>query len=278
MRRSVRRAILGLATVAAAAPAWASFHLMQIEQVIAGVNGDKTAQAIQLRMRFAGQNLVSQGRLVVHDATGSNPIIIHDFTSNVPNGVAGDRVLVCSPNFASHTDPPAVPDFVMTNLIPESYMAAGSLTFQSDGGTIYWRFSWGGSDYTGPNTGELTNDSNGNFGPPWPDPLPTADSRAVKFKNAAGAGSTNNADDYALTSGDAVFTNNARDSFTVQPAPACVPCDTNCDGSVNGQDITGFIAALNGNPSGCSPCNSDANGDGSVNGQDIGAFINCLTP
>ncbi len=59
---------------------------------------------------------------------------------------------------------------------------------------------------------------------------------------------------------------------------ACNPCDTNCDGSVNGQDITGFIAALGGNPSGCSPCNSDANGDGSVNGQDIDAFINCLTP
>ncbi len=39
-------------------PAQASFHLMQIEQVIGGVNGDTNAQAIQLRMRFAGQNLV----------------------------------------------------------------------------------------------------------------------------------------------------------------------------------------------------------------------------
>ena len=30
-----------------------SFHLMQIEQVIGGVNGDVTLQAIQLRMRFS---------------------------------------------------------------------------------------------------------------------------------------------------------------------------------------------------------------------------------
>ncbi len=57
---------------------------------------------------------------------------------------------------------------------------------------------------------------------------------------------------------------------------ACEPCDTNCDGSVNGQDIGNFIAALGGNPNGCSPCNSDADGNGSVNGQDIDEFIACL--
>ncbi len=59
---------------------------------------------------------------------------------------------------------------------------------------------------------------------------------------------------------------------------ACDPCDTNCDGSINGQDIAGFIAALNGNPSNCSTCVGDANGDGSVNGQDISGFIGCLAP
>jgi hypothetical protein len=40
-------------------PALGSFHLMQIEQVIGGVNGDTSAQAIQLRMRAAGENFVS---------------------------------------------------------------------------------------------------------------------------------------------------------------------------------------------------------------------------
>ncbi len=60
-----------------------------------------------------------------------------------------------------------------------------------------------------------------------------------------------------------------------QPDP-CSPCDTNCDGSINGLDIAGFIAALAGSPDPCSPCNSDANADGSVNGQDISDFIACL--
>ena len=53
-----------------AQPAFASFHLMQIEQVIGGVNGDTTRQAIQLRMRQANQNLVGQATVVAWDATG----------------------------------------------------------------------------------------------------------------------------------------------------------------------------------------------------------------
>ena len=38
--------------------ALASFHVMKVEQVIGGVGGDTSQQAIQLRMRAVGQNLV----------------------------------------------------------------------------------------------------------------------------------------------------------------------------------------------------------------------------
>lgn len=58
----------------------------------------------------------------------------------------------------------------------------------------------------------------------------------------------------------------------------CEPCDVNCDGSVNGLDIGGFVDALSGSPSGCSPCQADANGDGSINGLDIAGFVACLSP
>lgn len=58
----------------------------------------------------------------------------------------------------------------------------------------------------------------------------------------------------------------------------CVPCDTNCDGSINGLDIFNFVQALYGNPSTCSPCNSDTDLNGSVNGQDIVGFVHCLFP
>ncbi len=54
------------------------------------------------------------------------------------------------------------------------------------------------------------------------------------------------------------------------------PCDTNCDGSVNGQDISHFVALLSGGGQTCSPCTGDTNADGSVNGGDIGLFIECL--
>src|SRR5947207_909223 len=65
MPRMVALALAGFAT---ANPARAAFHVMQIEQVIGGViNGasaDTSAQAIQLRMRAAGQNFVSAARLI----------------------------------------------------------------------------------------------------------------------------------------------------------------------------------------------------------------------
>ena len=43
-------AVVAMMLVLGAPPADADFHLMQIEQVIGGVNGDTAAQAIQLRM------------------------------------------------------------------------------------------------------------------------------------------------------------------------------------------------------------------------------------
>jgi hypothetical protein len=203
-------------TVALQPAAHATFHLMQIEQVIGGVNGDTTAQAIQLRMRAVGQNFVSGGKLLVFDAAGLNPITVLDVASNVANGAVGDRVLIASANFPSHTTPTAMPDFTMTNLIPSSYLAAGSLVWESDSGTIiWWRLSWGGAAYTGPNTGNIANDADGNFGPPFGGVLVSSSTSALQFQGSATALSTNNAADYLVTSGAAVFVNNARASFTV---------------------------------------------------------------
>ncbi|MBI3824852.1 MAG: hypothetical protein HY294_02530 [Candidatus Rokubacteria bacterium] len=198
-------------------PADATFHLNQIEQVIGGVSGDTTAQAIQLRMRVNGQGGVSQGRLVVRDATGRNAVVVIDFTTDVTPELQGETILIASPGFAAHTSPAVVPDFTLVNLIPASYLAAGSLTFESDGGTVLWRLSWGGTAYTGPNRGALFNDRNGNFGPPFDGPLPSTGTEALLFQGPASAGSTSNATDYAVTGGAGVFTNSAGHSFAVTP-------------------------------------------------------------
>lgn len=215
--------------IAAATPVYAlNFHLMQFEQVIGGVNGDTTAQAVQLRMRLFGQNFVTGVRLIAWDAAGQNPVVLLDFPGNVSNNAAGARILIASSNFASLIDPSITPDFIMTNLIPAEYLAVGSITYE-DNFTIWWRLSWGGANYTGPNTGSNLNDGDGNFGPPWPGPLPSTCARALQFQGEASALSTNNAADYALTAGAAIFTNNANAAGTVTAvADACCE-DSECD-------------------------------------------------
>jgi hypothetical protein len=207
--------ILGILTLQSTA--YATFHLMQIEQVILSVNGDTTAQAIQLRMRSAGENFVSGGKLVVFDAAGLNPITVLDPTTNVANGAAGDHVLIASSTFPGHTTPAAVPDFTMTNLIPTSYFAAGSLCWESNAGVIMWRLSWGGASYTGSELGSTFNDADGNFGPPFAGAIPTTCASALQFQGSATDLSTNNAADYLLVGNPIVFSNNARASFTVIP-------------------------------------------------------------
>ncbi len=201
-------------------PAQATFHLVQIEQVIGGVGGDNTAQAIQLRSRGAGQDFVSQGKLVAFDAAGANPVTVLDLTSNVPNGSLGDRILICSANFTNYTSSPITPDFLMTSLIPASYLAAGSLVWENDSGTqILWRLGWGGASYTGSNLGVTTNDGDGNFGPPFPVVLPTGGVSALLFTNSASALSRSNIVDYVTTTGPAVFANNHTNTVAVVTDP-----------------------------------------------------------
>jgi len=221
MNSKLARCLIVLLGILALQPAaYATYHLMQIEQVIVSVDGDPTAQAIQLRMRSTTelQNLVSNARLVVLDAAGLNPITVLDIPTDVANGSAGSHVLIASPNFLSHTIPTCVPDFTIANLIPASYFAAGSLLFQSDAGILYWRLSWGGAAYTGPNTGARSNDTDGNFGPPFASALPSSGVSALQFQGTATAKSTTNAADYLLTTGNLVFVNNSGASFTLNGA------------------------------------------------------------
>lgn len=210
---------LGVCLVATG-PASASFIYMQIEQVMAGVNGDTSAQAIQLRLRFPDANDVEFARIRAWDSAGANPITLIDFDTSVPNGGIGTRVLITSPSFANYTETPLGSDFMLTNLIPDSYLPAGRITYEwSDTGGIYWLLSFGGSGYTGPTTGMRTNDTDGEFGPPYAGPLPSSDLQALLFQGTALDYSTSNATDYALTQTPAVFTNNAGASSAVVPEP-----------------------------------------------------------
>lgn len=199
---------------------------MQIEQVIGGINGDITAQAIQLRMRDVSQGTVSQNKLIVRDAAGANPITVLDFPANVDKVGIGVKILIASASFSNYTVPSAAPDFTMTSLIPASYLAAGTLTFEKDSdGTVYWRLSWGGESFTGSGLGSTINDSDGDFNPAFSGPLPSNSLQALQFTGAATDLSTNNAAQYALTPGAAAFTSNAPASFTVVECVQNAQCD-----------------------------------------------------
>jgi hypothetical protein len=215
LKRGSRLALAVGASLLASSPGFTvpnSFHLMQIEQVIGGVNGDVTRQAIQLRQRALGNNFVSFTRVRAWNAAGGSPVVIVDMTTDVINGAAGDRILIATSNFL----PGLTPDFVMT-AIPASYLPAGKLTFEDDSGTlVYWGLAWGGAAYTGTNTGTTDNDLDGIFSPPaFPGPLQSANTQSVRFPGAFSAPSTNNGADYALSVGAAVFTNNAGANGTV---------------------------------------------------------------
>jgi hypothetical protein len=213
LKRTALSALM-LGALALAEPAFASFHHMQIEQVIGGVNGDTSRQAIQLRMRTPAQNLMQFSRVRAWDSAGANPVLLVDMTTAVANGSTGDRVLLATSNFL----PGLTPDFVMA-AIPPAYLPAGKITFEDDSGFVWWSFAWGGAFYTGTNTGATTaqdgNDADGNFNPPFGLSINTGNTQAVRFSGAAGALSTTNLADYALTPGAAVFTNNAGGNGTV---------------------------------------------------------------
>lgn len=281
MPRKLLATILFTATLPA--PAFASFHFMQIEQVIGGVNGDTTAQAIQLRTRSTFQHLVSQGRLIVRDAAGNNPVILLDITTNITNTASGARILICTNNFLRYTSATITPDFIMTTRIPDSYLPAGSLTFESDTGaypsiSVLWRISWGGASYTGSVLGSTTNDANGNFGTALTGALPTLTKQAFNFPGLATAPSTTNTADYTTTAGAAVVRNSSGASVTVAdptcPAASCKG-DANGDNRVDGRDVPDFFKGfLSGNAIVIATVCSDMDGNNVFNASDVTLFIN----
>ncbi|MBX3358165.1 MAG: hypothetical protein KF745_07035 [Phycisphaeraceae bacterium] len=276
MHRRVRGGLIAAVVLTVfPALAHATFHLMQIEMVIGGVNGDTTAQAIQLRMRSAfPQDQLQNSRLVAYDAAGLNPVVLIAFPPNSPDQLVGSglgsRVLVVSPGFGNHSTPAMQADFVMTSPIPASYLAAGRVTFEDNFGSILWSVSFGGAAYTGSTTGEFTNDSNGNFGPSFAGPLPTAGLQALRFSGTASAGSTTNAADYALTAGAAVFNNFAGTAFTIS-VPPC-PADRDGNGVIEPTDIAIFVLDWFNSISGGTLA-GDFDGNGTVEPADIASFI-----
>lgn len=217
MNRRISLTFLATFALVTAAPVAASFHLMQIEQVVGSYCGDPNAQAIQLRMRSGGQNFVSGTTLVAYDAAGGTPVTLLTFPGNAPSGASGARILIATAAFNDRAGAPPA-DFVMAAPIPASYLAAGRVAFEL-GTDAYWSLAWGGAAYTGTNFGTFDNDADGDFNPPFGLPMPLHGGETIFFPGASGAMSSNNAADYALSPDPAFFANNAGTSAA---ADGCV--------------------------------------------------------
>ena len=186
-----------------------------------------------------------------------------DLASNVTNGSLGDRILIATASFSQYTVPAAVPDFIIANPIPESYLAAGSILFENDQQTLLvWRLSWGGDAYTGSTLAAMTNDSDGNFGPPFADALPSTGRSALQFQGVADDLSSSNEVDYAVTADAAVFINNAGDSFTV----AGLQCPNDPDNDADGDQVCGDVDNC---PQVANPDQTDTDGDGAGDACDV---------
>lgn len=201
--------------LAAAVPASASYHHVEIEKIVGGVQGDATAQVIQLRIKEAGTN-VEGLQIVACDAAGNNPVTIFTIPANVANNAFGSRILLCTAAMLGKLSPPIVPEFVFTTVIPQAYLAAGTLYIDHPGDAIgpLWRLSWGGANYSGPGTVEPINDNDGNANPAYGAGIPINASKMVRFRYTADIpGDTNNAD-YVSDSNGSVH-NNAGQPATI---------------------------------------------------------------
>jgi hypothetical protein len=86
---------LGLSLLSAA-PALATFHLMQVREVYPGSAANPDAEYVELQMWAAGQNLVGGHILRSYEANGT-PLGTSTFPGNLPNSANQSTMLLATP-------------------------------------------------------------------------------------------------------------------------------------------------------------------------------------
>jgi hypothetical protein len=76
-----------------------TFHLAEIYKIMAGYNGNTNIQAVEIRMNANGENLVNGASIATFNADASATANLGTFAADVPNGVAGGRILCATTAF-----------------------------------------------------------------------------------------------------------------------------------------------------------------------------------
>src|SRR6478735_2137580 len=99
--RSLTAVAIAVAMPLVVSNAWATFHEMEIEEIVGSINGNTQAQAVQLREKALGQNLVSNANLWASDANGANRVLLLNIAANVTNAASGARILLTTSAFTA---------------------------------------------------------------------------------------------------------------------------------------------------------------------------------
>ncbi len=132
-RRTLLALSIATASLAAAAPALASFHLMKVREVYPGSSASPEAEYVELQMYASGQNFVGGHSLAFLDSAGAQ-VGTATFGADVPNGANQSTLVAATPAAESQF-----------GIVADTGMPAGSL--DPAGGAVCWEsldcVSWG---------------------------------------------------------------------------------------------------------------------------------------
>ena len=188
-------AVLGAALLFFLTPQQAAgaFHLMRIDEVMAGADGDASIQFVELQMETSGQNIVSGHTIQFYNSAGAQTGTFI-FSSNVSNFASGASILIGTTAFASASS--VAPDFTMSSdiMAPD-----GRVCFETWDCVAYGNFTGSNAGYGSPAAA-----------------LPFTGNSSLK--RAGSTDTNNNASDFSLSA--PAPRNNANETGTFTPPPA----------------------------------------------------------
>ncbi len=237
--------------------AGATFHLVSISEVGAGVGGNPAVQFVELRLDGAGQTNLANTRLTVFDADDNATQLLLS-NHGVTNGAAGANVLYATAAFAAATG--VTPDFVL----PEGIVTpTGMVCWGAPGVVPPDPSTW---DFFKPNNyvdcvayGGFAGATRLASGTPTSLPPGDATQSLTRTKGSGESGS--NDVDFALAAPNVC--NNAGDC-TDLAGGADVCGDADGSGSVTVTDGVQTLRAAAGLDSPCTPARCDVNASGTI--------------
>ena len=129
MTRVARLVLLvSLALLPGLRTSWAAFHVSTIDEVMSGLNGDATAQYVEIKMLAAGQTSVAHARLTAFSCDGSMVNVLLEIPQDVCNSGAGLRWSIGTASWAAATG--VMPDFAFT---PGVFAPCGQICWGAPG-------------------------------------------------------------------------------------------------------------------------------------------------